>query len=141
MSNYPYRPQPQNYSMMNQPSQQAMQVSYPGPFQPPITSASYSSPPQMPMNNFRWVQGRAGANAERVNPGETAILLDTEEPVFYIKTVDYSGMPMPLRMFDYTERFQVEEKESYVSRTEFDELKNRFDDQSKQLADLIGGAQ
>lgn len=131
MSNYPYRPQQQSYSMMSVPSQQMMAPVYPGPFQQPV----------QPSSNIRWVQGRAGANAFNVSPGETAQLMDTEESVFYIKTADYSGMPLPLRIFDYSERFQVEEREDRVSRSEFEELKNRFDNQSEKLADLLGGEQ
>lgn len=131
MNNYPFRPQP-NYSLMSQPPQSsAMVPSYPGPFSQPV----------QPTSNIRWVQGRAGANAFNVSPGETAQLMDTEESVFYIKTADYSGMPLPLRIFDYSERFQVDEKDDRVSRSEFEELKTRFNNQSEKLADLLGGEQ
>jgi len=34
------------------------------------------------------------------------MLLDSESPCFYIKSADQSGMPLPLRAFDYTERSQ-----------------------------------
>jgi hypothetical protein len=135
MNNYPYRPQQQGYSMMSQPSQQMMTPMYPGPFQP------LTQPPTQPISNIRWVQGRAGANAFNVSPGETAQLMDTEDSVFYIKTADYSGMPLPLRTFDYSERFQVDEKDDKVSRSEFEALKTRFDSQSEKLADLLGGEQ
>lgn len=57
-------------------------------------------------NGMKWVQGEAGAKSHPVNPGETAMLMDSEESVFYLKTVDASGMPLPLRVFDYTERTQ-----------------------------------
>ena len=32
--------------------------------------------------------------------------MDSESNTFYIKSSDQSGMPMPLRIFDYTERTQ-----------------------------------
>lgn len=64
--------------------------------------------PQMPtggwQNTFAWVQGEAGAKSFLVAPGVRAFLMDTEADVFYIKTADASGIPMPLRYFDYTER-------------------------------------
>lgn len=55
-------------------------------------------------NGLIWVQGEAGAKSHPLNPGETALLMDSEDGVFYIKTVDVSGMPLPLRTFDYAER-------------------------------------
>jgi hypothetical protein len=33
---------------------------------------------------------------------------DSENSVFYIKTLDASGMPLPLRTFDYTERMPAQ---------------------------------
>lgn len=129
MNNYPYRPMQQGLSTMNQQSMAMPMVqNYPGPFQQPVA----------PSNNIKWVQGRAGANAFPVNAGETAQLMDTEDSVFYIKSADYSGMPLPLRVFDYSERVQVEEKESYVPRSEFDELKRQYDDMKKKFDDLMG---
>ena len=35
------------------------------------------------------------------------MLMDSENSTFYIKSTDASGMPMPLRVFDYTERTEA----------------------------------
>jgi len=51
-----------------------------------------------------WVQGEAGAKSWVVPPGKSVMLMDSENSVFYIKTADNSGVPLPLRIFDYTER-------------------------------------
>ena len=51
-----------------------------------------------------WVQGEAGAKSWAVAPGKSVMLMDSESNTFYIKSSDNSGMPMPLRIFDYTER-------------------------------------
>lgn len=51
-----------------------------------------------------WVQGEAGAKSYLVAPGTNIMLMDSEAQVFYIKSADASGMPLPLRVFDYTER-------------------------------------
>ena len=51
-----------------------------------------------------WVQGEAGAKSYLVAPGTNIMLMDSESQVFYIKSADASGMPLPLRVFDYTER-------------------------------------
>ena len=71
-------------------------------------NAAQQQAPQLPsggwQNTFAWVQGEAGAKSFLVAPGVRAFLMDTEADVFYIKTADASGIPLPLRYFDYTER-------------------------------------
>ena len=57
-------------------------------------------------NGILWVQGEAGAKSWAVAPGKSVMLMDSESNTFYIKSSDTSGMPMPLRIFDYTERTQ-----------------------------------
>lgn len=68
-------------------------------------------PAQMPQqqakqqsNGLIWVQGEAGAKSFIVAPGQTVMLMDSEGDRFYLKTADASGMPMPLRVFEYKER-------------------------------------
>ena len=55
-------------------------------------------------NGILWVQGEAGAKSWAVAPGKSVMLMDSESNTFYIKSSDNSGMPMPLRIFDYKER-------------------------------------
>ncbi len=43
-----------------------------------------------------------------VAAGNSVLLMDSENSAFYIKSTDASGMPMPLRVFDYTERTGTE---------------------------------
>lgn len=89
---YPYYP---NYSAWNGGAQ-IPQIAPQMPSQPqPV--------PQM-TNDINWVQGEADAKSRPVAAGHSVILMDTEESVMYIKTVDASGMPQPLRIFDYKER-------------------------------------
>nr|DAE74823.1 MAG TPA: hypothetical protein [Caudoviricetes sp.] len=80
-----------------------------------------------------WVQGEEGAKAYMVAAGNSVLLMDSENSVFYIKSTDASGMPQPLRIFDYTERGkQAPQKtetvdDKFVTRAEFDALRARFD--------------
>ena len=60
--------------------------------------------PQQNNNGLVWVQGIEGAKSHFVSPGQSALLMDSESNSFFIKTADASGMPMPLRVFDYKER-------------------------------------
>lgn len=78
-----------------------------------------------------WVQGEAGAKAYPVAPGNSVLLLDSEEPIFYIKSADASGMPHPLRVFEFTERAQNNatakslDLSGYVT---YEELEKRLED-------------
>lgn len=55
-------------------------------------------------NGIPWVQGEAGAKAYTIGAGQSVLLMDSESNAFYIKSTDNSGMPLPLRIFDYQER-------------------------------------
>lgn len=94
--------------------------------------------PQMPQNGVQssgnsitWVLGENAAKSFPVGAGQTVVLMDREEPVMYMKSVDQSGMPLPLRIFDITERTAQHtesvvakpETPDYVSRKEFDEFR------------------
>ena len=71
-------------------------------------------------NGILWVQGEAGAKSWAVAPGKSVMLMDSESNTFYIKSSDNSGMPMPLRIFDYTERTQQQTQAPVVHHEEID---------------------
>lgn len=71
-------------------------------------------------NGILWVQGEAGAKSWAVAPGKSVMLMDSESNTFYIKSSDNSGMPMPLRIFDYTERTQQASTSQVATHTEID---------------------
>lgn len=91
--------------------------------------------PQPSQNGMIWVQGEAGAKSYLVAPNTTLMLMDSENPVFYIKKTDQSGMPYPLRIFDYKERTAMPPQTSnfapqdsngfdpnnYITRAEFEQ--------------------
>ena len=72
-----------------------------------------------------WVQGEAGAKSYLVGAGQSVLLMDSEGSCFYIKSTDASGMPLPLRVFDYKERTQAQKVPDveYVTKEEFDAFK------------------
>ena len=79
--------------------------------------------PQVQQNDtgILWVQGEAGAKSWAVAPGKSVMLMDSESNTFYIKSSDQSGMPMPLRIFDYTERnVQAQVQPKVAQHTELD---------------------
>lgn len=77
---------------------------------------------QQPVNDngILWVQGEAGAKSWAVAPGKSVMLMDSESNTFYIKSSDASGMPMPLRIFDYNERTVQQTQPQVVQHQEID---------------------
>jgi hypothetical protein len=76
--------------------------------------------PQQNDTGILWVQGEAGAKSWAVAPGKSVMLMDSESNTFYIKSSDNSGMPMPLRIFDYKERTQQPVQNEVINHTEVD---------------------
>ena len=76
-------------------------------FQPPTTPPTTQPMAQQGNNGLIWVQGEAGAKSYLVSPGNTVMLMDSEGERFYLKSADASGMPMPLRIFEYKERTET----------------------------------
>lgn len=108
---------PQNYS------------SYPNVYGGTAAPAqTYTTPAQTTnfSNGINWVQGEAGARSVYVGAGQKALLMDSENNVFYVKSSDQSGMPLPLRTFEYKEITNDETAEAvpapttYVTKEEFD---------------------
>lgn len=100
------------------PYQQFMPQQYQQPQQPQIQS------------NIQWVQGIEAMKSYSVGAGQSILLMDSESQCFGIKAADASGMPLPLRIFDYTERTAqnaqkqpttaVIDDSRYITREEFE---------------------
>lgn len=95
-----------------------------------------NTPSPAPNNSIIWVQGEEGAKAYMVAANNSVMLMDSEASSFYIKSTDPSGMPLPLRVFDYTERTAAPKTPAqpleaagveYVTRQEFDALAARIE--------------
>lgn len=106
-------------------------------------SGLYNSTPQnyaAPANGINWVQGEAGARSFPVTAGQKILLMDSENNVFYVKSSDMSGMPLPLRTFEYKEvGVNVDSapptQNAYVTKEEFEkaiaDLKKNFKEKKK----------
>ena len=104
------------------------------------SQASYHAPYS---NGINWVSGESGAKSWIVGRGESVLLMDSESQCFYIKSADASGMPLPLRVFDYMERTQNapqgsqsvlnQSSDNFITRNEFDDLKAKYEELEKQL--------
>lgn len=119
------------------PYEQAPYPRYGNPYQY-VPQQNYAVPQQpipQPDSNMIWVQGISGGNAYPLQSGKSAVLFDTEAKRFFIKTVDASGMPQALRVFNYTEETETNEKETpaidtsmFITREEFTEAINSLKD-------------
>lgn len=102
--------------------------------QPPVTPSVTQPMAQQGNNGLIWVQGEAGAKSYIVAPGNTVMLMDSEGERFYLKSADASGMPMPLRVFEYKERTEAPSQafsapvtaqsinfDNFVTREEFEQ--------------------
>lgn len=66
--------------------------------------------PQQGNGSIIWVQGKAGAEAYPIAPGNKLMLMDSNEPIVYVKSADVTGKPMPLIVYDLVERKEVNEQ-------------------------------
>lgn len=95
---------------------------------PPQGSQMASNAQQSSGSGIIWVQGENAAKAYPVASGQSILLMDSEDSVMYIKSTDQSGMPQPLRIFEYKEKtghqnasvIASKPSEDYVSRKEFE---------------------
>lgn len=95
----PYGYQPGYYGQaMPDQLAQPRQNAYQQPMMGQATQPTQGTP------SIIWVQGEEGAKAYMVAAGNSVLLMDSENSAFYIKSTDASGMPLPLRVFDYKER-------------------------------------
>ena len=113
------------------------------PMQQPM--AQPTAPTPAANSGIIWVQGEEGAKAYMVAPGNTVLLMDSDGSSFYLKSADNSGMPQPLRIFDYVERTQAPKTPvqapqtqavEYVTRADFNELAARADALTAEIEEL-----
>lgn len=125
----PYQSVPAPMDRLAQLQAQQYQMPQPSMQHPPQTN-----------QGLLWVQGESAARSYLVAPNSTVLLMDSESPVFYLKSADGSGMPLPLRAFDYKERTQdtpqntpqapqiaqTDLDSKYVTRAEYDALNGKY---------------
>ena len=107
--------------------------------QPQQSFMQYQQPQQ---NNILVVpvQGEAGARIYPVAAGNTVLLIDFDSKKFWLKSTDTSGLPSRFAAFTFTEEvIQPEGTGNFISRNEFNELKQNIDKQFQTLIDIVRG--
>lgn len=117
-----------------------MQSFYSQPQQPQNNNWNQQNAPSAqpaPTQNVNWIQvsGIEGAKNQIVQPGQTAWMMDNNQPYFYVKSVDGVGSST-FRIFQFAEVQDVATEQQvqpqidlsrYVQRDEFEQLKNRLE--------------
>lgn len=119
---------------------------YPQPFQNAQPTQTNAAIAQQGNGGMIWVQGESGAKSYLVAAGCSVLLMDSESQRFFIKSVDESGIPKPLRIFEYTEIIQNSTQEQsceqYATKDELTEqiriLKSEIDKLSNFLSEQKG---
>lgn len=123
-------------------------------YQQPTQIQTIPQNPTQDNNGMIWISGIEGAKGYLVAPGKSVMLMDAEASTFYIKSADASGMPLPLRIFDYTERTQQAQNHSpiteqpipqqeidlseYVTREEFEKRISEISQRSQTAIKKVG---
>ena len=110
--------------------QQYSQQSVPQQMQYPQTQVM----PQQASTGITWVSGEIGARAyPSPAPGQSILLMDSEDKRFYIRGTDTNGMPLPLRTFSYTEEVSTQhsydapqhiDTSQFITRDELEQMLN-----------------
>jgi len=133
--NQPYYGYQPNYYGMNNAvpdNLSQLRINQNQQMQQPAVQAPAPQPAQQ-SSPIIWVSGEAGAKSYLVAPNTTVMLMDAENSTFYLKSADASGMPLPLRIFDYSERNNLSNEiagssvgtlsnldEKFITREEFE---------------------
>lgn len=94
-----------------------------------------------PKANVNWVyvNGVSGAREQIVQPGDTAWMMDNNEPVFYVKSVDQMGSAT-LKCFRFEEitgKANVPEAALYASAGEMSEMAARLERLEGEYAEIV----
>lgn len=113
----------------------------------PAQTWTTTAPAQNTLGAINWVQGEAGARSVPVPAGQKALLMDSETNIFYIKSSDSSGMPLPLRTFEYkevgvgTKETMTSPQNTYVTHEELEkalaELRKKSDTKEEKKNEFI----
>lgn len=150
---YNYQPYQQNQVFMQQPQGQAMpdrlEQARQGQYQTMQMNQQmqgyaqmmgYGQPMQIHQTSVIRVLGEAEAQSYMVLPGASVVMLDSQQPKMYIKSMDMNGVPS-MQKFRLIE--DIEEPthtlpqnfgDQFVTRREYDELKREHE----KLLDVIG---
>lgn len=105
-------------------------------YQPTMTAQPTPTVSQQPNGGIVCypISGEEAVNSYLVAPNQSVWLIDMEKGTFYIKSADGSGMPLPVRIFDYKERTKEPVASEPCDFVTHDELKEMMAELKASLA-------
>ena len=86
---------------------------------------AYQPPYPIQAPTFVWVNGFEMAVNWPVPAGSNVMMMDSQSPVMYVKTVDASGRTMPIEVYDLVKR-EPTPGDSYITRSEVEALFEKY---------------
>lgn len=90
----------------------------------------YNNPyqPRQNFNNqYAYVNGIEGAKAYLMNPNQTILLMDSDQPIFYLKTSNGLGQAS-IRIFEFKEVLQSSNNnQSYALKSDIEAIMRRLE--------------
>lgn len=120
----PFTPNPYNYSNTNGYN-----------YNNSLLNGQTMTQPSLP-NTYAYVNGLEGAKAYLVPPNTTVMLMDSDNPIFYLKSANQQGQAT-IRQFRFEEVLEQSQNKQvaqsvdlsgYVKREEFEEIKTKLED-------------
>lgn len=88
-----------------------------------------ASPQTQSQGNIVWVQGKTSAEIYPIAPGNKVMLMDSNEPVIYVKEADATGKLYPMKIFDLVERREeTATKVEPVEPVDYDKIQTMIED-------------
>lgn len=84
---------------------------------------------------FYWIHGEEVAKGYLQPYGTTALYLDTEDPVFFIRTVDIQGNTTAFATYDYTQRVPPTPP-TYATTDDLGAIDKRLEAMQKMIEDM-----
>lgn len=90
----------------------------------------YNNPYQVKQsfnNQYAYVNGIEGAKAYLMSPNQTMLLMDSDQPIFYLKTSNYLGQAN-IRIFEFKEVLQnSSNNQSYALKSDLEAIVSRLE--------------
>ena len=102
-----------------------------------MTGTNLNNQTTQPKRGVITVAGLSEARGFNLNPGESVVLIDANDDVFYIKECDEIGKATT-RSFKY-EEVELEEKSNAVSKKEFDKLSSDVKELKGMIKEIANG--
>lgn len=102
-----------------------------------MTGTNQNNFNSQPKRGVITVAGLTEARGFNLNPGESVVLIDSNDDVFYIKECDEIGKSTT-RSFKY-EEIELEEKNGSVSKKEFDKLSGDVKELKAMIKEIANG--